>query len=62
MKKLITLIALLLPISTFALGLVTNFEWLEPNNKVEVVIGEPYQLQFSSSDNSLVFKRAYADS
>ena len=62
MKKLITLIALLLPISTFALGLVTNFEWLEPNNKVEVVIGEPYQLQFSSSDNSLVFTSAYADS
>ena len=62
MKKLITLIALLLPISTFALGLITDFEWLEPNNKVEVVIGEPYQLQFSSSDNSLVFTSAYADS
>jgi hypothetical protein len=62
MKKLLTLIALLMPISTFALGLINNFEWLEPNNKVEVVVGEPYQLKFNCSNNSLVFTSDYADS
>ena len=61
MKKLLTLIALFMPISTFALGLINNFEWLEPNNKVEVVVGEPYQLKFNCSDNSLPFTSEYAD-
>lgn len=61
MKKLLTLIALFMPISTFALGLINNFEWLEPNNKVEVVVGEPYQLKFNCSDNSLPFTSDYAD-
>ena len=62
MKKLLTPIAMFLPVSTFALGLISDFEWLEPNNSVEVVIGEPYQLKFSCSDNSLPFSSDYADS
>lgn len=62
MKKLLTLIAMLMPLSTFALGLITDFEWLEPNNRVEIVIGEPYQLKFSCSDNRLAFTSDYADS
>ena len=62
MKKLLTLIALLMPLSTFALEIINDFEWLEPNNRVEVIIGEPYQLQFSCSDNSLAFTSTYADS
>lgn len=61
MKKIITLIVSLLPISTFALGLINDFEWLEPNNRVEVVVGEPYQLKFNCSDNSLPFTSDYAD-
>lgn len=61
MKKLFTLFAFLMPISTFALGLINNFEWLEPNNKVEIVVGEPYQLKFNCSDNSLPFTSDYAD-
>ena len=62
MKKLLTLMTLFLPISAFALELINDFEWLEPDNRVEVVIGEPYQLKFSCSDNSLAFTSAYADS
>lgn len=61
MKKLLTLIISLLPISTFALGLINDFEWLEPNNSVEVVVGEPYQLKFNCSDNSLPFTSDYSD-
>ena len=62
MKKLLTLIVSLLPISTFALGLINDFEWLEPNNSVVVVVGEEYQLKFNCSDNSLPFTSDYADS
>ena len=62
MKKLLTLIVSLLPVSTFALGLINDFEWLEPNNSVEVVVGEPYQLNYNCSDNSLPFTSDYADS
>ena len=62
MKKLLTLMALLMPLSTFALDLIKDFEWLESNNKVEIVIGEPYQLKFSCSNNSLAFTSAYANS
>ena len=62
MKNLLTLIVSLLPISTFALGLINSFEWLEPNNRVEVVVGEPYQLKFNCSDNRLPFASDYADS
>lgn len=62
MKKTLALIALLMPISTFALGLINNFEWLEPNNRIEIVVGEPYQLKFNCSDNSLPFTSDYADS
>jgi len=62
MKKILTLIVSLLPISTFALGLINDFEWLEPNNSVEVVVGEAYQLKFNCSDNSLPFTSNYADS
>ena len=29
-------------------------EWLESNNRVEIVVGEPYQLKFNCSDNSLI--------
>lgn len=61
MKKLLTLISLLIPISTFALEIINDFEWLEPNNKVEVVVGEPYQLKFNCSDNSLPFTSDYAE-
>ncbi len=62
MKKFLTLIVSLLPISTFAQGLINNFEWLEPNNRVEVVVGESHQLKFNCSDNSLPFTMDYADS
>lgn len=62
MKKILSLIAFLMPVSSFALGLITDFEWLEPSNCVEVVVGEPYQLKFSCSDNNLPFTSAYADS
>ena len=60
MKKLFTLLFSLLPISTFALSLINDFEWLEPNNSVEVVVGEAYQLKFNCSDNSLPFTSGYA--
>lgn len=62
MKNLLTIIASIMPISMFAQSLISNFEWLEPNNKVQVVIGEPYQLKYSCSDNSLPFTSGYADS
>ena len=61
MKKLLTLIALVMPLCTYALGLINDFEWLEPNNRVEIVVGEPYQLKFNCSDNSLPFTSDYAD-
>ena len=61
MKKLLTLIALAMPLCTYALGLINDFEWLEPNNRVEIVVGEPYQLKFNCSDNSLPFTSDYAD-
>jgi hypothetical protein len=61
MKKLFALFISFLPISTFALSLINDFEWLEPNNSVEVVVGEPYQLKFNCSDNSLPFTSDYAD-
>lgn len=61
MKIIALFIALLMPISTFALDLINNFEWLEPNKKVEVVVGESYQLKFNCSDNSLPFTSDYAD-
>jgi hypothetical protein len=62
MKNLLTLIVMLISISTFAQEYVSDFEWLEANNKVEVVIGEPYQLKFLCSDNSKPFTSDYADS
>lgn len=62
MKQIFALIVSLLPISTFAVGLINNFEWLEPNNRVEIVVGEPYQLKFSCSDNSLPFTSDYLSS
>ncbi len=61
MKKVLIFILLLLPISSFALDLINDFEWLEPNNKVEVVVGESHQLEFSCSNNSLPFTSDYAD-
>ena len=62
MKKLLLLIALIVPFSSYAKELIQDFEWLEPNNAIEIVIGEPYQLHFSCSNNSLAFTSAYADS
>ena len=62
MKKLLLLIALMVPFSSYAKELIQNFEWLEPNNTIEIVIGEPYQLHFSCSNNNLVFTSDYADS
>ena len=62
MKNLLTLIVMLISISTLAQEYVSDFEWLEANNKVEVVIGEPYQLKFLCSDNSKPFTSDYADS
>ena len=62
MKQFFVLIISLFPVSSFALGLITNFEWLEPNRTVEVVAGEPYQLKFSCSDNSLPFTNDYSSS
>ncbi len=62
MKKIFTLILMLIPLSTFALGIINDFEWLEPNNHVEIMVGEPYQLKFSCSNNSLPFTNDYADS
>ena len=61
-KQLLLLVMILLPMVASALDRITNFEWLEPNNKVEIVIGEPYQLKFTSSNNSLVFSNEYVDS
>ena len=52
---------MLLPLSTFALDLIRDFEWLEPNNSIEIVVGEPYQLKYSCSNNSLPFTADYAD-
>lgn len=62
MKRLLTLIALLAPVCLYAKGLINDFEWLEPNNNVEVVVGETYQLKYSCSDNSLPFTDDYSDS
>lgn len=62
MKKLFTIIAMLMPLSVLALEIVSDFRWQEPNNKVEIVIGEPYQLKYSCSDNSQPFKNTYAES
>ncbi len=59
MKKLLTLLLVMCPLSTFALSLIENFEWLETNNKVEVAVGEPYQLKFTCSDNSLPFTSSH---
>ena len=40
---------------------VWDFEWLEPNNKIEIVVGEPYQIKFACSSNrSKVFTQEYA--
>lgn len=60
MKKIVTLIALLLPMSIHAQSFITDFEWLEPNNRVEIVVGEPYQLKFNCSDNDLAFTSVYS--
>ena len=41
--------------------LVWDFEWLEPDNKIEIVVGEPYQLKYTCSTNySKVFSSEYA--
>jgi len=62
MKHLLSLFVSLLPICTYALDLITDFEWLEPDNRVEIVVGEPYQLKFNCSDTNLPFMSAYSDS
>lgn len=41
---------------------VWDFEWLEPNNKVEIVVGESKQLQYNCRTNkNKVFTSEYAD-
>ncbi len=62
MKKIFTLFAMFMSLNSFALGLINNFEWLEPNNRIEVAIGEACQLKFKCSNNSLPFTADYADS
>ena len=59
MKKLIALIVSLFPISAFALEFIYDFEWLEPDNRVEIVVGEPYQLKFNCSNNNMPFTSDY---
>ena len=62
MKKLFTCLLFVLVCTTCsAIELITDFEWLEPNNKVEIVVGEPYQLKFNCSNNSLPFTESYAE-
>jgi len=61
-KQLLFLVGIILSTTANALNMIRDFEWLEPNNKVEIVVDEPYQLKFSCSNNSLVFTSDYADS
>lgn len=61
-KQLLLLVMSLLPVVASALDRIYDFEWLEPNNKIEIAIGEPYQLKFTCSNNNLVFTNEYADS
>ena len=62
MKKLLSLVALLLPISSYALDLIYDFEWLEPGNSIEIAVGESYQLKYNCSNNSQAFTDAYSGS
>lgn len=62
MKKLLAILAMLMPLSALALDIVNNFRWQESNNRIEIAVGEPYQLKYSCSDNSLPFTNAYAKS
>ena len=61
MKQFLTFLAFLFPVSTFALEMIREFEWFEPNNSIEIVVGEPYQLKFNCTNNSLPFTSDYAD-
>ena len=62
MKKLLFLLTVvIMPLAAKALNMISDFEWLEPNNRIELVVGEPYQLKFNCSDNSLPFTSVYAD-
>ena len=56
------LMAFSFPISTFALELITDFEWLEPNNTIEVAVGEQYQIKFTCSNMELAFTSDYKSS
>ncbi len=62
MKHLLIVLFSLFPVSTFAQDFIYDFEWLEPDNRVEVVVGEPHQLQYSCSNPSLAFTAAYSGS
>ena len=62
MKKLIALFVSLLPMSTFALDFINDFEWLEPNNSIEMAVGESLRLNYSCSNNSDPFTMNYNDS
>lgn len=42
---------------------IWDFEWLEPDNRIEIVVGEPHQLRYNSRTNkSLAFTKEYAES
>lgn len=66
LKQLLILIEILFLFATKSFAytsndLIEDFEWLEPNNKVEIVIGEPYQLHYTSKTNtSKVFTSDYS--
>lgn len=64
-KSFLALIALVSSLSASAYTsdeFVWDFEWLEPNNKVEIVVGEAYQLRYTSRTNTdKVFTSTYAD-
>ena len=62
MKHLFILLISLLPVYAFAQSFIYDFEWLEPDNRVEAVVGEPHQLQYSCSNPGLPFTDDFSGS